>query len=180
MIIEYLSHARRGLLLWDRRRIIAAVVAGLAAAGLVGVATVLIPNRLFARDVPPEWWDYPVWILMSVLIGMLVATCLRDPAEAATPEPTTDPAPAVTESETSRTGLVGSLGGIVGWFAVGCPVCNKIALLMLGYTGALTYFAPLQPILAAISLVLLAAAVVIRLKGQYACPVPTRERTVRS
>src|SRR5699024_7712260 len=54
----------------------------------------------------------------------------------------------------------------------------KIALLALGYTGALTYFAPLQPILAALSIVLLVVAVIIRLKGQYACPVPSSERSV--
>src|SRR5699024_3140070 len=79
-----------------------------------------------------------------------------------------------------RSGVLGGAGGILGWFAVGCPVCNKIALLALGYTGALTYFAPLQPILAALSIVLLVVAVIIRLKGQSACPVPSSERSVRS
>src|SRR5699024_10511339 len=83
--------------------------------------------------------------------------------------------------ETERqSGILGGAGGILGWFAVGCPVCNKIALLALGYTGALTYFALLQPSLAALSIVLLVVAVIIRLKGQYACPVPSSERSVRS
>ncbi|EPR75477.1 hypothetical protein ADILRU_2020 [Leifsonia rubra CMS 76R] len=31
---------------------------------------------------------------------------------------------------------------MLAWFAVGCPVCNKIALLALGYTGALACPAP--------------------------------------
>ena len=69
---------------------------------------------------------------------------------------------------------------MLGWFAVGCPVCNKIALVVLGYTGALTYFAPLQPVLAVLSVVLLLVVVVVRLKGQFSCPVPNRERSAQA
>ena len=164
MIVDAVRDACRGLLLWDRRRIAVAVAAAAGSAVVIGVATVLIPNSLFARDIPPVWWDYPVWILTAVLIGMLIASYVRGPD---------------VEAE-RRSGVLGGAGGILGWFAVGCPVCNKIALLALGYTGALTYFAPLQPILAALSIVLLVVAVIIRLKGQYACPVPSPERSVRS
>ena len=164
MIVDAVRDACRGLLLWDRRRIAVAVAAAAGSAVVIGVATVFIPNSLFARDIPPVWWDYPVWILTAVLIGMLIASYVRGPD---------------VEAE-RRSGVLGGAGGILGWFAVGCPVCNKIALLALGYTGALTYFAPLQPILAALSIVLLVVAVIIRLKGQYACPVPSSERSVRS
>jgi hypothetical protein len=164
MIVDAVRDACRGLLLWDRRRVAVAVAAAAGSAVVIGVATVLIPNSLFARDIPPVWWDYPVWILTAVLIGMLIASYVRGPD---------------VEAE-RRSGVLGGAGGILGWFAVGCPVCNKIALLALGYTGALTYFAPLQPILAALSIVLLVVAVIIRLKGQYACPVPSSERSVRS
>ena len=164
MIVDAVKDACRALLLWDRRRIAVAVAAAAVSAVVIGVATVLIPNSLFARDIPPVWWDYPVWILTSMLIGMLIASYVRG----------TD-----VESE-KRSGVLGGVGGMLGWFAVGCPVCNKIALLALGYTGALTYFAPLQPILAAASVVLLLVAVIIRLKGQYSCPLPSPERSVRS
>lgn len=68
------------------------------------------------------------------------------------------------------------MGTFGAWFAIGCPVCNKIALLALGYTGALTYFGPLQPWLAALSLVLLAVGLVFRLSGSIACAVPQRRR----
>ena len=160
MIVDAVKDACRALLLWDRRRIAVAVAAAAVSAVVIGVATVLIPNSLFARDIPPVWWDYPVWILTS----MLIASYVRG----------TD-----VESE-KRSGVLGGVGGMLGWFAVGCPVCNKIALLALGYTGALTYFAPLQPILAAASVALLLVAVIIRLKGQYSCPLPSPERSVRS
>ncbi len=42
--------------------------------------------------------------------------------------------------------------------AIGCPVCNKLVVLALGAGGALTHFAPVQPILGFLSLGLLAYA----------------------
>jgi hypothetical protein len=42
--------------------------------------------------------------------------------------------------------------------AIGCPVCNKLVVLALGVGGALTYFAPVQPILGFLSVGLLAYA----------------------
>ena len=50
-----------------------------------------------------------------------------------------------------------------------------LALLALGYSGALTWFAPAQPFLAALALVLSVIAVLSRLRGQVACPLPTAE-----
>src|SRR5699024_2872153 len=75
-------------------------------------------------------------------------------------------------AEESRSARTGTAAGILAWFAVGCPVCNKLALLALGYSGALTWFAPAQPFLAAPALVLSVLAVVWRLRGQVACPLP--------
>ena len=186
MLVSAVKDAYRALLLWDRRRIASAAAAAAGSAVVIGLATVLIPNSLFARDIPPVWWDYPVWILTAVLLGMLIATYVRNPGTASerassgrgsASEGRSGSADAASER---RTGVLGGVGGVLGWFAVGCPVCNKIALLALGYTGALTYFAPLQPILAAASVALLLVAVIIRLKGQYSCPLPSPERSVRS
>jgi hypothetical protein len=174
MFVEALRDVYRGLLLWDRRRIGVAVAAAAASAVIIGLATVLIPNALFARDIPPVWWDYPVWILTAVLLGMLIASYVRNPGPAHE-----EGARGPEVASEGRSGILGGVGGVFSWFAVGCPVCNKIALLALGYTGALTYFAPLQPLLAAVSVILLLAAVIIRLKGQYSCPRPTPERSAR-
>ncbi|TGD11650.1 hypothetical protein [Brevibacterium sp. S111] len=186
MFVDALRDAYRGLLLWDRRRIGVAAAAAAGSAVIIGFATVLIPNALFARDIPPVWWDYPVWILTSLLLGMLIASYVRSPGPASEGRSSgPDSAPEVGArgpevASEGRSGVLGGVGGMLGWFAVGCPVCNKIALLALGYTGALTYFAPLQPLLAAVSVILLLAAVIIRLKGQYSCPLPTPERSTRS
>lgn len=144
--------------------LVAAVVIGL----LMGVATVMIPNQVFARDIPTVWWNYPVWVVTSLMLGVLVATYVSPPVVAQVDSGGSD---GTSDSRGARTGAA---AGVLAWFAVGCPVCNKIALLALGYSGALTWFAPLQPFLAAVSLVLAAVAVVWRLKGQVACPVPAR------
>ena len=175
MLFSYLSEAAQSLRIWSTRRIVVAIAAAGASTFIIGLSTVLIPNSFFSRDIPPEWWDYPVWILMSVLLGLLIATYVREPGARRTVLNKK-----VDERAERRGGTFGTVGGMLGWFAVGCPVCNKIALLVLGYTGALTYFAPLQPVLAVLSVVLLLVAVVVRLKGQFSCPVPTRERSAQA
>lgn len=174
--------ARQALRSWTPRQAVLAAAASVGVAIVIGVATVLIPNPLFAREIPPVWWNYPVWLVTSVMMGMLIVTYVRTgPAarvNAAAAEPPR-PAPRLAERATSfdnggdrRTNRLGLTGGVLAWFAVGCPVCNKIALLALGYTGAITWFAPIQPLLALAALALTSAALVWRLRGQAACPAP--------
>jgi hypothetical protein len=54
--------------------------------------------------------------------------------------------------------------------AVGCPICNKIVVLLLGVSGALTIFQPLQPVLALAAMVLLGYALFLRLRAVRAFP----------
>lgn len=172
------SLAVQALRAWGSRQIATAVVAAVAVGVVVGVATVLIPNPVFGREIPPVPWNYPVWIVTSVLTGMLIATYVR-PAETEADGVDEMRADRVNVSE-KRSARVGGAAGVLAWFAVGCPVCNKIALLALGYTGALTWFAPLQPVLAVAALALSVVAVLWRLRGQMACPMPvTREAVAR-
>lgn len=148
---------------WTARRYAAAGLFAVGFAVAIGVPTVLIPNPVFSREVAVVAWNYPVWVATSVLSGMLAATYLRaDRLAAETSEP----------AGGARTSRLGVAGGVLTWFAVGCPVCNKIALVVLGYSGAITWFAPFQPVLAAAALALTAAALLIRLRGQVACPLP--------
>ncbi len=56
------------------------------------------------------------------------------------------------------------LGGVMlTLFAVACPVCNKIVLLLLGTAGALGFWAPLQPYIAVFSLAALVLALYLRM-----------------
>ncbi len=124
------------LRLWGRRRWTAALVGALSAVLVLGVPTDLVPNPVFARQIEAPWWAWPAMLVTSVLSGMLFATYVRDSADGASEDPLSDSA-----------GRRGAVGGLLAYFAVGCPVCNKLALLALGYSGALQYFAPVQPFL---------------------------------
>jgi hypothetical protein len=60
---------------------------------------------------------------------------------------------------------------VLSFLAVGCPVCNKLVVLAIGISGAMSYWAPVQPFLAVVSLVLLGFVVRRRLRGLLSCPV---------
>lgn len=146
------------------RRLVAALAGALATAIVIGVPTVVIPNPVFGRAIPVTWWSYPVLAVVSVLSGLLLATYVRDSDDTVIPDEGL-------EDRAPRRGLV---AGVLSFFAVGCPVCNKIVLLALGTTGAVTWFAPLQPLLALASVGGLVWALRARLAGLRACPVPDR------
>jgi hypothetical protein len=123
---------------WDRRRWTTALVGAVATALLLGLPTDVIPNPVFGRPVPVTWWSYPVLAVSAVLGGLLLATYVREPG--------TD----VDE----RPARVGGVGGALSFFAIGCPVCNKLVVLALGTVGARQWFEPVQPLLAAAPVVL--------------------------
>lgn len=142
---------------WQLRRWLFA--AGTAAVTIVFVAipTVLIPNPWFTREIPVTAWAWPVLVVTSVLAGMVAATYVARKDSA----------------EKDRGGVLGTTGAIATFFAVGCPVCNKLVLIALGYTGALQFFEPLQPYLAGGSVALLAVALAVRVQRERSCPLPT-------
>ncbi|MFF3731128.1 hypothetical protein ACFYXM_12600 [Streptomyces sp. NPDC002476] len=142
---------------WPRRRYAALAAATPVAVLLLGVPTALIPTPLFSRSVPPVWWNYPVLVLAGVLSAVVFATYVR-----------TRP---VSRRDDATGRSLGSAGAVLSFLAVGCPVCNKVVLLLLGASGALSYWAPLQPAIAVLSLVLLAEAALRRLAAETACPV---------
>lgn len=156
--LEASAFALRG---WTRRQYLAAAGFSVGFALLIGYPTVLIPNPVFSREIPVVAWNYPVWIATSILAGMLAATYVRRSRSSDDVLQGEDLADAPSK--------VGMVGGVLTWFAVGCPVCNKLALLALGYSGALTWFAPVQPYLAATALATTAGALLMRLRGQVLC-----------
>jgi hypothetical protein len=144
------------LRLWTPRRWGIAVIAGLVVAFLVALPTAVIPNPIFGRAIEVTWWSYPVVILSGILGGMLVATYIKEPGA----------------EEIDKAAKLGGVGGFLAFFAVGCPVCNKLVLLALGTSGAMTWVAPGQPFLAVASVILMAWALRIRLRGMTWCTVP--------
>ena len=146
---------------FSARRWWMAAIGAVATALVVGLPTDVIPNPVFGRPVPVTWWSYPVLAITAVLGGVLLATYVREPGSA-------DDGLDAQEQRTARTG---GLGGLVSFFAVGCPVCNKLVVIALGTVGARRWFEPFQPYLAAISVVLLVVALRNRLRYATACPV---------
>ncbi len=122
----------------------------------IAIPTDLIDNPLFGRDVPPTPWSRTALAMSSVLAGLVAATYVATP----------DGAPR------AREGRLGAAGGMVTFFAVGCPVCNKLVLLALGYSGAIKFFGPLQPYLAVGAIALLGWAFVGRVRREKSCKLP--------
>ncbi|WP_028931618.1 hypothetical protein [Pseudonocardia asaccharolytica] len=144
---------------WPARRWAVAAGGTIVAALLIAVPTAVLPTPWFGRDLPVTWWSYPTLALTAILSGLLLASYRAEPGPAARPQ---------------RRAWIGAA---LSWFAVGCPVCNKLALLALGYTGAITWFAPLQPLLAVTSVGLLSWALWARLRAARSCPAPRRAGT---
>src|SRR5690625_1266424 len=69
--------AWQGRRMWPPRQVPAHVIGAAAVAAVIGVATLLTPTPISARDIEPVWWNYPIWILTAALTGMLIATYVR-------------------------------------------------------------------------------------------------------
>lgn len=142
---------------WSARRWRAAAVGAVGVTLLIGLPTDVIPNPVFGRPVPVTWWSYPVLAVTAVLAGLLLATYVREPDDGL---------------PLDRPARAGGIGGLLSFFAVGCPVCNKLVVVALGTTGARQWFEPVQPVLAGASIVLLALALRARLRSSVSCDLP--------
>ena len=144
------------------RRVVVGVLAAAVVALLIGIPTGIVETRWYTRMTPVLWWNYPVWALSALLSGALAATYVRDPSV---------PVPATEGGKTL-------MGTTLSLFAVGCPICNKLVVLALGASGALTWFAPIQPLLALGSLGLLAYALWARRRTAAACRLRSSDSDV--
>jgi hypothetical protein len=131
-----------------------ALAVAIGVALVIGVPTGIVETPWYTRMTPVLWWNYPVWLISSLLTGVLVATYIKTPVRA----------PAGQGGKTLGASLLSV-------FAVGCPICNKLVVLALGVNGALTWFAPAQPLLAVASLGLLGYALRARLQTPRQCVV---------
>lgn len=119
-----------------------AAIGGAMIALLIAVPSRLLPNPVFTRMTPVRWWDYLVLTLVTVLAAAWLA------------------APAV--AGRSQGAARGTSSVVLSTLAVGCPLCNKVVIAVLGVSGALTVWAPLQPVLAMVSIAAMGAAVADR------------------
>ncbi len=143
---------------WSSQRWLIAILSSIITGLVIALPTAIIKNPIFGREIAVTLWSIPVLLITSILSGMLFATYIRN-------ESTLD------EEKSLK---LGTAGALFSFLAVGCPVCNKIALIALGYSGAIKYFAPVQPYLAILGVVILSYALIKRLDGEIACKILTK------
>ena len=158
-------------LTWSVRRWVVAVAVAAGTYLFFGLSTAVLANPVFGREIPPTPWSPNVLIVTAVLSGLLTATYVRNDGPAPIRLDTVEAQPG------TRTAKAGAFGSLLAYLAIGCPVCNKIALLLLGTTGALNLYAPIQPYLGAIGIALLTIALAIRLRGEVSCATLAARRT---
>jgi hypothetical protein len=122
-----------------------AVAGAVATLVVIGIPTAIVDNPFFSRMMPVRPQDYIIWIMTGLLVGLIIGT--------------------YTLGQVNRSGGKVASGGFLSFLAVGCPICNKLILLLLGTSGALTYFAPAQLYLGIASLALLAWALHLRVQA---------------
>ncbi|WP_174775109.1 hypothetical protein [Cryobacterium glucosi] len=172
--MDSILNAGASLPRWPARRWWIALAAAVGTYLVIAIPTDLIDTPFFARAVAPTSWSWPVLAASAILAGLVSATYVAYP-EGAAPR--------------RAEGRLGMAGWMITFFAVGCPVCNKIVLLALGASGALQFFEPVQPYLAGASILLLGWALHARLTRESSCTlasaapspivVPSREALTR-
>lgn len=157
MTVPILGAPRAGaasqIAMFTRRQWLVALTSATAVALVTGLPTDLVPNPFYRRMTPILWWNYPVWAATAVLAGLVTATYVRR-----------QPGRPVAGAAAS--------GGLLSFLAVGCPVCNKVVVWLIGISGALSFFAPIQPYLGVAGLALLAVSLIVRLRQIASCPLP--------
>ena len=149
-------------------------LAALYAAGsalILGIPTRLIPTPLFSRVVPTSLQDYAIWIVSALLLGPLLSLMTLYPI----------PSPKATPRKGSLAGTGRAFGGaMLSFFSVGCPVCNKVVVLLLGLGGAMTIFNPLRPYLGLASIALLGVTLFLRVRVVlYGCRLPAQKAVIK-
>ncbi len=125
------------------------IIGGIAAFSIFaafGIITVLLPNELFTRMTPVYFYDYIFLVMTSILSGAYIGLWYY------------------TKKTQVKCNYAVTGGAVGGLFSFGCAICNKLLIFLLGITGVVAYFMPIQPILGIISIILLTYAVYMQSK----------------
>ena len=113
---------------------------------LFGIPTALISNPIipFIRPIMATPFDYFFLVTTSLLGGVYLAIPARS-------------------CSVDRTA---SGGALLGFLAFGCPTCNYLLVLLLGYSLLLEVFDPLRPVIGLFSVVFLLHAISKKVEGK--------------
>ena len=124
---------------------LAATIGAVGAFVALGVPSAIIDNPYFIRMIPVRTQDYVIWLMASMLLGLVLGTFT------------------ISSMKGNSGKAFGS--GILSLLAVGCPICNKVVVLFLGISGALAFFEPLQLYLGIGSVALLIWTLLLRARS---------------
>lgn len=134
---------------------IRALPIALVAAVVIAIPTDIIETGFFYRPIPPKGLDYVILAITAALIGVIFAIRpdLSD------------------ESVRQEARTLG--GGFVSVLAVGCPVCNQVVVALVGTSGAMSWWAPVQPVVGLLAIGLLVWTLRMRLRTYdlVSCPL---------
>ncbi|MBC5793334.1 MAG: hypothetical protein H8Z69_04865 [Nanohaloarchaea archaeon] len=122
----------------DEFNLLTGLIAGIVFFLSTGLTTGLIPNPLYVRMVPITLLDYFFLLTTSVLAAVYFGQ----------------------EKCSTLDKRFAALGGVTGFLAFGCPVCNIVLLALLSSSTILAYIEPLRPFLGLISTIFLAVIII--------------------
>ncbi len=103
---------------------------------LMGTVTALWQNPFFTRMTPTSGYEHWLLAAESVLLGLYFAV-----------------------PKAVAAGTCSTVGGVLGFLGIACPVCNKLLVLLFGSGLLLSYFEPIRLYVGLAGILLLAFAV---------------------
>jgi len=119
---------------------------------LFGIPTALIPTPWFIRMIPARLSDYVFLLVNSGLIGAYIGLHTYEKHE-----------------RNKRGDVMATTGSIANIFAVGCPICNKLLVVLLGASAIMAYIEPMRIWLGILSAGLIAFALWFKIKNIKEC-----------
>jgi hypothetical protein len=112
-----------------------------------------LPPASSDRVYPIEWWNYVTLVADSALTALIAASFVTR------------------GSKRLASAGGGGFASAVAAIAMACPVCSPLAIPLLGAGGALAFLRGDRAWIGLASIVVLAAAAILRIEATASCPV---------
>ena len=126
-----------------------AVLSSIVLFFLFSVPSAMISNPFFIRMTPPTMYEWFILTITAVLAGTYITLYYYKK-----------------ESQSVKGTCAATGGSFLGFLTFGCAFCNKLLIFLLGISGIMTYFLPIQPYLGALGIVLLGVGIYTLVKKQ--------------
>ncbi|MCR4335151.1 MAG: hypothetical protein NUV57_01290 [archaeon] len=105
---------------------------------IMGTPTALVPNPFleYTRMIEATFFDYFFLATTSIMLAVLISLKLYFKSE-------------------KQIGAKEVTGGVAGFVAFSCPICNMLLVALLGGATIMAFIEPLRPILGMVSIVIL-------------------------